>query len=351
MTAPASGRVSDVLASIEGAIRALWKPDAAGRARARAATLNLVCVTGVEQQAEFVQVADEVSTRLLARTFLIVVDPRAEPWGLEGTVSAVSSGGSAGGAVTAERIELRLGAAASKRAQSVVEALLAPRLPVALLVGPGAHASVVDQLAPHAGRVVLDSAQCGVARAAAVAELTPGRIEDLAFVRGRRWREMLARFFDDPSLVPALGAVRRLAIEHAATPERPASAEADLVLGWLGARLGWRVEGGALVASDGARPTIQRRPVARDDLVPGWLASIEIEAELPAGQVVGRAARDESSEVITWSLAAPWGALGPRRFLVPRREPAELAARAVSDPFGDTLAREALTLAAAWSRS
>lgn len=346
MSAAASGRVSDVLASIEGSIRALWKPDSAGRARARASTLNLVCVTGVEHQASFVQLADDVSTRLLARTLLVVVDPRAEPWGLEGAVSAVSSGATGGGAVTAERIELRFGAAASKRTQSVVEALLAPRLPIALLVGPGAHASVVDQLAPHVDRVVLDSAECGVGRAAAVASSAPGRVEDLAFVRGRRWREMLARFFDDPALVPALSRVRRIEIAHAATEARPRSAEAELVLGWLGSRLGWRAERGALVAPDGLRPGLVQRPVERADLVAGWLASVEIEAELPAGTVLGRAARDESSEVITWSLTAPWGSLAPRRFLVPRREPAELAARAVSDPFGDTLARESLRLAA-----
>lgn len=348
MTPGHSGKVSESLSQIERALTQLWEPDETGRAKARAHTLNLVAVSGGAQS--FLDVADHVASTLAARTFIVEVDPRAEPWALEGEVGAVCryDAGQKGEEVCAERIELHLGAMVAKRARSIIEALSESRLPGVLLLGPGAHAAVVDALAPGCTRVVFDSAHFGVSRSQRIAQLAPGHLEDLAFSRGRRWREMIARFFDDPALMPAAAGLRSLRIEHVACArEEGMGAEAELLLGWLGARLGWQATPGAIM-HDRHRVQVELHQRERSDRTLGWIESVALSARLGDGELVGQVSRDPDGEHLSWSLQTPDGNNYERHFSVPHRSQTELILRAVTSADGNDLIREALHFAAAW---
>jgi glucose-6-phosphate dehydrogenase assembly protein OpcA len=348
MTPGHSGKVSESLSQIERAISELWEPDDSGRAKARAHTLNLVALSG--GSAQFLEVVDHIGSTLAARTFLVEVDPRAEPWALDGEVGAVCryEAGQKGEEVCAERIELKFGAMVAKRARSIIESLSESRLPGVLLLGPGAHGAAVDALSPGCTRVVLDSANHGVSRSQRIAELSPGHIEDLAFSRGRRWREMIARFFDDPALTPAAKDVRSLRIEHVACArEEGMGAEAELLLGWLGGRLGWQAKPGA-VTHDQHRVQVALHQRERSDKPLGWIESVALSARLGDGEIVGRVSRDSDGQHLSWSLQTPDGNKHERRFAIPHRSESELVLRAVTSAEGSELTREALRFAAAW---
>lgn len=343
MTPTHSGKVSESLSQIERALVKLWEPDESGRASARAYTLNLVAVSG--GSAPFLEVVDAVASSLAARTFIIQVDPRAEPWSLDGEVGAVRT--EKGHDLSAERIELKFGAMVSKRARSIIESLSESRLPGVLFLGPGAHGAAVDALAPDCTRVVFDSAHHGVSRSERIAQLARGHLEDLAFARGRRWREMIARFFDDAAHMPAAADVRSVRIEHVACErEEGAGAEAELLLGWLGTRLGWQATRGA-VTHDGRRIDVDLRQREQSDKRIGWIESVTIRAGLGDGELVGQVSRDADGQHLSWSLETPDGKY-ERRFSIPHRSETELALRAVTSVEGSDLVREALRFAAAW---
>ncbi len=342
MTPARSGRLSESLERVEAALARLWEPDATGTAKARAYTVNLIAVG---HEPRFVALVHDVALRLSARTFVISVDPRLEPWALEGDVSAVCQIGER--EVCAERIELTFGAVAAKRAHSVVEALAESRLRTVMLVGNGASASVVDGLAPDCARVVVDSAGLGVARTARIAELTLGELGDLAFVRGRRWREMLARLFDDPAV--RAGSIRALDIAHVEVEDHPgATAEADLLLGWLGSRLGWRASLAGIRDADGKPVEVRLSVARRDDVIPGCVESVAIHADVSDGRLVARVTRDTDAQHLWCEVQTPAGTQARRHYAIPHREPAEEVARALGDAAGETLLRDALAFAAAW---
>jgi glucose-6-phosphate dehydrogenase assembly protein OpcA len=62
-------------------------------------------------------------------------------------------------------------------------------------------------------------------------------LRDLAWMRLRPWQDMIARFFDDPTLAEELYSVRSLQIVSGS------DAEALYLGGWLASRLGWTVSG------------------------------------------------------------------------------------------------------------
>jgi glucose-6-phosphate dehydrogenase assembly protein OpcA len=73
-------------------------------------------------------------------------------------------------------------------------------------------------------------------------------LRDLAWMRLRPWQDMIARFFDDPTLREELYSVRSLQIVSGS------DAEALYLSGWLASRLGWSVtEPDAFSDQSGAR--------------------------------------------------------------------------------------------------
>lgn len=343
-------RVSDSLARIESALVAIWAPDDSGEARPHATTLNLLAVSGKKDGSTFLDCVNDVAARLGARTFMIGVDPRLEPWALDGDVSAVCSvePGTQKAMACAERVELRMGAMVAKRASSILDALVESSLPSVLLMGPGAHAAVVDSLAPCSDFVLFDGSDTGLARACEIAKLAKGMLDDLAFVRIRRWRDMAARFFDAPEHRAAIAGIERVSLRHAKREDHAgASAEAELMLAWLGGRLGWKPESGKLFRADGHPLVIQIESIDRPNLFPGALVELELAAKLGDTPFLGRSVREEDGEHLSWELQVG-DVHQTRRFSTPRRNDAELVERATRNTFGDGLIRETLEFARRW---
>ncbi len=346
-----SARVSESLARIESDIRAIWAPDEEGHTKPHATTLNLIAVHGQRDGAAFASCIHDVAARLGARTFLVVVDPRLEPWTLDGDVSAVCSvePGSGRETACAERVELSFGAMVAKRAASIIDALIESSLPTALVIGPGAHGSVVDALASSSECVILDSSDTGLARACEIVEEVPGRVDDLSFVRIRRWRDMTARFFDDPELRGALSSIEKIVLRHVRRHDHAgASAEAELLVAWMGARLGWKPNPAGLSDAAGHPIQIQIDEIERDNVTPGSLVALEVHATVDARPLVGRAVREDDGEHLSWELEAPDRPRVTRRFSTPRRDVSELVERAMRNTLGEGLVRETLEFARRW---
>ena len=343
-----TGRVSDSLARIESALGNLWLDDDS-KAGVRAYTLNLVAVSGHSGLDDFVTDVDDISARLSARTCIVTVDPKAVPWSLEGDVSAVCRV-TQGGApkVCAERIELRFGAMTTKRARSVVEALAESRLPVVLYAGPGAHAYVVDDLLAACDRVVIDSGDVGVERAAEIAAATDAVVEDLSFLHIRNWRELVARFFDPPDLAPALRRIRRVSVTHAPGDDPGGAAHAELLVAWIGSRLGWTARDGRLFDAAGEAVEVELGAVDRHDVKASRLDSVTIVADHDGGELTGRLCRGEQPGHLIWSLDAEGHSGGERSFAVTRRSDIDLVCRAAEEVLLAPVTQAALELAAAW---
>jgi len=340
-------KVSDALGHIERELVALWQPDESGTTKPHATTLNLLAVHG-QREPSFFDTLEDVAARLGARTFVVCVDARLEPWALDGEVSAVCrlEPGSAREAVCAERVTLRFGTMAGKRAQSILDSLIESSLPTALYVGPGAPANVVDALAGSAGVIVMDSAELGLSRGARLASQTSAVVHDLAFVRTRRWREMLARVFDDPALLPALSQVTRVEIVHGTRADHAGqSAEAELLVAWLAARLGWSP---GFEDARGSRVRVEVRDDPRPGVVPGCMLRVALAANHHDGELLARVERDADGEHVSWHVSAPGSEPQSRRFSIPKRDDAELVERAIRSFRTDSLLRQTLSFAEKW---
>ena len=108
------------------------------------------------------------------------------------------------------------------------------------------HATIVAT----ANRVLIDSASFPTSPATLarvgwhLRDLDPSTaFVDLAWVRLTAWREEIAQCFDPPTIQPYISEVRRVEIDLGrAADDSPANqSEGLLLLGWIGSRLGWRV--------------------------------------------------------------------------------------------------------------
>lgn len=346
--------LSETLRDIESSLESLWANDSPDQAQAHAYTMNLIAVRGQGQKREFLELIEEVSAQLASRTTIVDVDPELDAWAFNGDVSAVCrvQPGESRPSVCAERLELSMGASTAKRIRSILVPLLEAQLPTVLYVGLGAPASVVGAIARTADRIVLDSALYGLSRSAQLAANTDACVHDLAFTRVRHFREMLARFFDDPRLLPALSAIRSLEVSYVPTPDAAwPSAQAELLISWLGVTLGWQAELGELFEASGLQLDVTLTPCSRREAEAGSLETLTLEAELDEAPVVARIERADDGSHLLCSLDAFGEARPSHQFLVRHRRLEELVTHAVSDVVTDPLVGRVLRFAHDWART
>ena len=100
-----------------------------------------------------------------------------------------------------------------------------------------------DALLPHVDALVVDSSggtrdDTTLRQVVRFARAHPQTaLHDLAWMRVRPWRDMIAYFFDDPHVLEDLLEIRALHIESGS------DAEAVYLGGWLASRLGWTAKG------------------------------------------------------------------------------------------------------------
>jgi glucose-6-phosphate dehydrogenase assembly protein OpcA len=158
--------------------------------------------------------------------------------------------------VHGERVEIGVNGMSSAEICELTDSLIMNELPTLLwwtgegVTGQPAFTALVEL----ADSLVVDSSGTRNDNATVVelARFLSSRplvgLRDLAWMRLRPWQDMIARFFDDPSLREELYSVRSLQIVSGS------DAEALYLSGWLASRLGWSVTGHDAFADQSGAP-------------------------------------------------------------------------------------------------
>lgn len=210
----------------------------------RLAVLNLVAACVDVDSADVAsQAVGRIGARHPARAIIIVANPDG-PQQLEADLSLQCSAVDSA-QVCAEQVRLAVGGEAAYHLASLVTPLLVPDIPVYLwLVGapPLRQAFGQDAIA-ICERLIIDSGaygdHAGTLRLLAHELETVGdalSLSDLAWERGRPWRQVLAQSFDGEEVRGFLRGITRVGIECSGYR---VSAQAWLTAGWMASRLGW----------------------------------------------------------------------------------------------------------------
>lgn len=336
--------VEDAVARVEGELSAFWSApdDASGHAKVRAATLNFVAAGSPSETESLRGACDALTDTHAGRAFVLRIDGRIPPWAASTEVHAECR---IDGAVPIcyDRIEIGFGAMAASRAASVVRSLALPEVPIVVESGPGAPHALVDNLAPIADRLIVDSAHTPVARIEELIRRAAGAVSDRAFVRTFSWRELVARFFD--SAPGAIAGIRR--IEVARTPggkQDPAA----LFLGWMASRLGWVLSSRTAAKSSSGGPIeIAVTDDPREGVDPGSLSAVRIATELGGQGLLLECSRTESPGVVRWSMRGARSAEYEHRLGF--RDETWVLVKAIDVVVSDRVYREAVLAATEWS--
>jgi glucose-6-phosphate dehydrogenase assembly protein OpcA len=288
--------------AIERELTALWKQAAEGEnsekhgAVTRTCVLNLIVGTSGGRAVED---ATETIARLTARhpnrAIVISAAPAAAEELLDAWVQAhCQMPGPGRPQVCCEQITIEARGAAVARVPGTVLPLLVPDVPVMLWWPRGEPFDdpLFTKLCALADRVIVDSAgfanpEAGLPRLAALLDAYTA-ISDLSWARLTPWRELIAQFYDAPAMLPHLDEIDRVLVEYEALPgEATDRTQALLLVGWLGARLGWRTSGPAeeragstqfvMLRRDGGAVQIELHPVEPKEDALDRLAALTLE--------------------------------------------------------------------------
>jgi glucose-6-phosphate dehydrogenase assembly protein OpcA len=142
--------------------------------------------------------------------------------------------------VLQETVVIDVGPAHLDDLLTIADPLLVRDMPT-LLWSPHGHHDALEALLPLAQVVLLDSGdepvwREAIQRSAALSQRA--YVVDLAWLRSTPWRERIAATFDPPAARRALDAMTKIEVRHHGS----STVAAMLLIGWLGSRLGWRVE-------------------------------------------------------------------------------------------------------------
>jgi glucose-6-phosphate dehydrogenase assembly protein OpcA len=353
---------------------------------ARTSVMNLVVVAGdSETGMRTAETISQLTGRHPSRTIIVLVaDPDGPPW-LDGRIQAhcMLPRPDAPESCT-EMIFLTAGGETGRHLAALVTPLLVHDLPVTTWWPgePPLTTEVAQELLEQSDRLVVDGSMWtsdGLERLrqlAALYERYPRMsIRDFGFVRQSRWREAIAMLFDLRDFLPYLGYIRRVSITYGTRDETGAPGTTNVVkplyhVAWLASRLGMRVVSPLTpVASKtqvqhlrpGEKPPLHRGLAAklrdqrssevgvvirpRASTAPaGTTLRVEILAERRGSELrADVTAEAENVHVHAWLDGVE--ALD-RTFKAPRRGDIDLLSEAIEGSSRDTVALEALRMAA-----
>jgi glucose-6-phosphate dehydrogenase assembly protein OpcA len=140
-----------------------------------------------------------------------------------------------------------------------------------------------------------------------------GVLADMAWLRLRDWRNLIAQFYDAPPHPDALSAIGTVTVAYVADPEPgqvSGLSSAMLLVGWLASRLGWRLDdrltrtssGLRLVfTSSGNRPVIVRLHPSSDGVATTGLSNVTVTSSGVA-RAEFRIEQFSESELLTTSI-------------------------------------------------
>ncbi len=347
---------STVIAEIQSQLRRSWAPPSGdGPAMTRVTTMNLVVAsTNPESIEHYAHIVDDVAQTIPARTLLVSLDTANPVSDLQGEATAVSSL-SEGSNVCSERIQLRATGETSLRIASVVEALLVPELPTAVVWLGRVHVNdpTLQAMAALAQRFILDTEYTSITSLLAFAKWTGEEngqtfVADIAWTRLSPWQELVARFFDRDA-APLAEGIEELELTQASESGAKLGSEGALMLGWLGSRLGWKVSrlGGRLAFTrrDGKTVKVTFKSIARPKgVAPLALASFTLKAKLGEDALDGSIVRDLASgldpatvdaDVLVWKIARPGGTPFEQHVRLGPNKGAKWLARTLQRPAND----------------
>jgi glucose-6-phosphate dehydrogenase assembly protein OpcA len=183
----------------------------------------------------------------------IILDANADRTGADIFVSSLDEAGST---IHGERIELGVPDVDGATLRNIVGQLRVPGVETHLLWSAIriTESARFKELIEIADSIVVDSSGA-VRDGSTVAELARffGQyrhipMRDLAWMRLKPWRDMVARFFDDPGLREELFSIRKVSVASGS------DAEGLYLAGWLGSRLGWKPEHGRAFKDRNGKP-------------------------------------------------------------------------------------------------
>jgi glucose-6-phosphate dehydrogenase assembly protein OpcA len=306
----------DTQVSLEAVAQTVERLRAKGdRTASRTSVVNLVIVADDSESAERTAAAmRRLGARHPGRTILIRREPEG-PARLDAKV-ALYEATAEGHQIWWEEISLGVSGPAAENLDSVVIPLVLLHLPVACWF-PSDLPQPDDPLARACHYLLVDS------RFAAPLGAPPGKekalrrllelcgrhlVIDLSWKRLSPWRELLASFFDIPSLSPW---AKQVTSAHVAAQPGPRS----LLAGWLVSRLG--LEAGQLSLEDALHASIELRS-GGDKAVFCVRRSADLKSVEATASVEGRVVATQEVELVehalTWSLAQALSRLGRDRF-------------------------------------
>jgi glucose-6-phosphate dehydrogenase assembly protein OpcA len=226
--------------AVEGALRELLTQRHAEDASfVPARVLNMIAFVDREWSGEIANRLRGVGRYHASRLLLLAYEPRRSR--IDARVAIESERRPAGElGLLHETVMLEIGDAHLDDLLTIADPLVVRDMPT-LLWSPHGHPDALDALLPLAQAVLVDSVDEPVWREAIerAAQLsTHAYVVDLAWLRSTPWRERIAAIFDPPARRRELGAITSVEVRH-----HPASTVSGMLLvGWLGSRLGWRVE-------------------------------------------------------------------------------------------------------------
>ncbi|MBK9265333.1 MAG: glucose-6-phosphate dehydrogenase assembly protein OpcA [Polyangiaceae bacterium] len=340
--------VNEALKRIESELAEFWAaPDEESgtpMTKVRSSTMTYVIMTSQAEVERARETTEAVVETHPGRAFVLTVDGRLAPWEASHDVRMACRLDGGVQPICHDSIALTFGALTCERAGSIVAALALPEVPLVVEVGRGAPRTLVSALAPRADRLIVDTAHTSVTRVAEIAAMASSFVGDRQFVRTYTWRELVARFFDDA--LTALDDIRKVTVGR--TPGG-VTEPAALLLGWLGARLGWAFDS-RQEARDRHGQTVEI--VLQDEphelLLPGELTGVWIETSVDGAPLSLACTR--SKEHVNQVC---WMRRGAREsahdYAMGHRGEDWVLVKAIHATEGDRVYREALTMAADWS--
>jgi glucose-6-phosphate dehydrogenase assembly protein OpcA len=267
------------VARLERELAAMWRESAAGDGEgASEAGVTRVCVANLivyaprhEGREKIDEVLDAVTEQTPTRAVVLLADTEAADPRLDAYVSTRCQAAPRGGKqVCGEQVTIEAGGGALEHLATAAEPLLVPDIPTFLWWKdiPHYEDKLFARLVELCERVVIDSAAFDhpredLRRVARLLKEHPRlAVSDLTWGRLTTWRNLLASFWDVPDYREHLDRLDSVEIEYAPPAAAPGqiSAQALLLAGWLGSRLGWELAS----AGDAGGGAFRMRSSGRD---------------------------------------------------------------------------------------
>jgi glucose-6-phosphate dehydrogenase assembly protein OpcA len=239
-----------------------------------------------------------------------------------------------------------------------IDRLLLPGLPVCVwwLGDLPDFDDLFDRTVRRADAVVVDSSDMDLRdleKLSRIVRLSGDQcaLADLAWVRLRSFQDLLARFFDDRPVRGWLDGLHTIDLAYAPRPKNTdvASTQAGLLVGWLAAALGFRVDSvqwhkgdevtEAIVTRTGSQRavTIRFQGVERHDVRDGCVLRVELHCSGANGHARFEIARQSDPCMCLWRCDVP-GLVVPSQMLsVGIHEESSLLVRYLERPARDPL--------------